>query len=138
MLKLTTNGKTYLFTGDLNNPLSNLLKNDSSFKSDILKVPHHGTEGVASNDFFDIVQAKIAIVPSPKHLWCSERSSRIRNYFKDKKTKIYISGFHGDILIRHFENGQFYPKTEYNPERICDEIVFYSFWERFKGKLSLH
>lgn len=121
IMKLKTNGTTYMFTGDLNNPLSEYLKENPAFKADILKVPHHGTEGVASNNFFNTVGAKIGIVPSPQHLWCSDRSSRVRNYFKEKKIKMYISGFHGDILIRHFENGKYKIKTEVEPDRICEE-----------------
>jgi beta-lactamase superfamily II metal-dependent hydrolase len=112
IMRLTTNGITYLFTGDLNNSLSNYLKDNPAFKADILKVPHHGTEGVASNEFFDRVGAKLGIVPSPQHLWCSERSSRILKYFEEKKTKMLVSGFHGDILIRHYENGKYEISSE--------------------------
>ncbi|MBK8352452.1 MAG: MBL fold metallo-hydrolase [Saprospirales bacterium] len=120
IMKLTTNEIDYLFTGDLNKPLSNFLKDDKSFRADILKVPHHGTEGVAVNEFLDMVDARIGIVPAPAHLWCSERSSRIRNYFKDNKTKMYISGFSGDILIRHFKTGKYKIKTELEPEKVCE------------------
>ncbi|NUM42164.1 MAG: MBL fold metallo-hydrolase [Leptospiraceae bacterium] len=119
IMKLETNGIRYLFTGDLNKNLSNFLKGNSAFQADILKVPHHGTESVASNEFFDNVSPKIGIVPSPQHLWCSERSYRIRNYFTSKKTKMYVSGFHGDILIRHFINKDFQITTEFNPRLVC-------------------
>lgn len=121
IMKLSTNGTTYLFTGDLNHNLSEYLKKEPAFQADILKVPHHGTEGVASNNFFDRVAAKTAIVPSPQLLWCSKRSARIRNYFKEKKTKMYISGYHGDILIRHFKDKEYKIKTEVKPKEICGE-----------------
>lgn len=132
LLKLETNGTTYLFTGDLNNSLSNYLKDNPAFQADILKVPHHGTEGVASNEFFERVGAKVGIVPSPQHLWCSERSSRIHNYFLEKKTEMYISGFHGDITIRHFEDGSYKIKTEHSPEEVCG--IHQGWWARIKGK----
>jgi len=120
IMRLETNGKSYLFTGDLNKPLSNFLKDNPAFRADILKVPHHGTEGVASNEFFDTVNPKIGIVPAPSHLWCNERSSRIRKYFTQSKAKMYISGFHGDILIRHFDSGEFRIKTEVEPKKVCE------------------
>ncbi|BDT76530.1 hypothetical protein PKF023_03330 [Polynucleobacter yangtzensis] len=105
IMKLTTNGFSYLFTGDLNKPLSEYLAlNELDLSSDFLKAPHHGTEGVATNEFLDKVGASYAIVPSPQKLWCSDRSKRYREYFSDHKTKTFISGFHGDIIIHHFEN----------------------------------
>ena len=127
IMKLKTNGVSYLFTGDLNQSLSDYLKSNPSFKADIFKVPHHGTEGVASNEFFDTVGAKIGIVPSPQNLWCSDRSSRIRNYFRFKKTQLYVSGFHGDILFRHFENGEYKVSVEYDPPRMCGEKMQQSY-----------
>lgn len=120
IMRLKTNGVNILFSGDLNKNLSNFLKGDESFRADILKIPHHGTEGVATNEFFDTVGAKFGIVPAPAHLWCSDRSSRIRNYFKNKKTKVYISGFHGDLFFRHFENGKYKIKAELEPEKVCE------------------
>ncbi|MCP5503329.1 MAG: MBL fold metallo-hydrolase [Leptospiraceae bacterium] len=121
IMKLKTNKTTYLFTGDLNSSLSEYLKSEPAFQADIFKVSHHGTEGTASNNFFDRVNAKVGIVPGPKHLWCAERSVRIRDYFKSKKTKMYISGFHGDILIRHFRDKEYKISTEISPEEICGE-----------------
>ena len=105
IMKLTTNGFSYLFTGDLNKPLSEYLAtNELGLHADFLKAPHHGTEGVATNEFLDKVGATYTIVPSPRKLWCSDRSKRYREYFSVHKTKTFISGFHGDIMVRHFEN----------------------------------
>lgn len=120
IMRLKTNGVSYLLSGDLNKILSDHLKGMEAFKADILKIPHHGTESVAKNEFFDTVNPKIGLVPAPSHLWCSERSSRIRNYFKNNKTKMYISGFHGDVVIRHFENGKYKIKSEFDPDKICE------------------
>jgi beta-lactamase superfamily II metal-dependent hydrolase len=133
IIKLNTNNTTYLFTGDLNHGLGEILKMSSIFKADILKVPHHGTEGVASNEFFNTVGARIGIVPSPEFLWCSDRSLRIRNYFKEKKSHMLISGFHGDILIRHFNGKDFEIITENIPKNICGESpTFNTFTDRLK------
>ena len=131
IMKLETNGTSYLFTGDLNKTLSEYLKGENSFRANILKVPHHGTEGVASNEFFNTVNASIGIVPSPQGLWCSERSSRIRNYFRVTKSKMYISGFHGDILVRHFKNKKYKVISEFEPERVCGEKIQRSFAEKY-------
>ncbi len=47
---------------------------------------------------------KFALVPSPKHLWCSKRSDRIRNWFKKREIPVYINGVHGHVAVRLFGN----------------------------------
>lgn len=96
-----TNGKIRaLFTGDLNNPLGTYLANHSkNLSADLLKVPHHGTEGVAPNSFYDRVGAKAAFVPSPPNLWLSDRSKRVREYFLKAKIPVFVSGMDGDVQI---------------------------------------
>lgn len=95
------NGSTrILFTGDLNQTLGAYLANSAlDLRADLLKVPHHGTEGVAPNEFFDRVGAHAVLIPSPKHLWESPRSMRIRNYFIEHKIPTYVSGINGDVTV---------------------------------------
>lgn len=120
IMDLQVNGTRYLFTGDLNRPLSRYLaRTEQGLKVDVLKVPHHGTEGTAHNEFFDKVAARVAIVPSPRDLWCSERSARIRNYFTDHGTEIYVSGFNGDMVFNHYANGKLKIRAEHGGYEIC-------------------
>lgn len=87
-----------LFTGDLNYSLGAwLATSDFDLKADLLKAPHHGTDGAAPNEFFDRVGAKAVLVPSPKALWGSPRSMRIRNYFIDHGVPVYVSALRGDV-----------------------------------------
>ena len=107
ILMLTHRRMQYLLAGDLNAPLGRYVtsrKGIISLKADILKVPHHGTEGLADNDFFKAVHPSVMVVPSPKALWLSERSSRIRLLADTCKT--FINGLHGDIVIESY--GYFY------------------------------
>jgi competence protein ComEC len=120
IMKLQTNGISYLFTGDLNTQLSNYLaENEENLKVDIFKVPHHGTESVASNEFLDKVQPAIAIVPSPQDLWCSKRSDRYREYFKSKQVQTYVMGFAGDITIHHFDNAPLVFDVQHPNAKVC-------------------
>ena len=99
-MKLSNGAQSILFAGDLNKQVGDFLtKNAYELQADIIKVPHHGTESTVTNIFFDTVRAKIALVPSPTHLWISERSRRIREYLQDKKTGIYVSGVNGDVSL---------------------------------------
>lgn len=102
LLMLMYRNFKYYFAADLNKKLGRYLARNSKDKdinAMVLKVPHHGTEGVAENEFFNRVDPKIAIVPSPAELWCSKRSKRIRSYFFGKKIPVFVNGFHGNIII---------------------------------------
>jgi len=101
MLVRLTHGPTrVLFTGDVNQRLGAwLATSDFDLKADILKVPHHGTEGLAPNEFFDRVNPKIAMVSSPEELWFSLRSKRTRDYFSEHKIPTYVSGIHGSVTV---------------------------------------
>ncbi len=95
------NGNTrVLFTGDLNHALgAYLAKSDIDLRADVLKAPHHGTDGTAPNEFYERVEAKAVLVPSPKALWESARSMRTRNYFIEHHVPCYVSGINGNVTI---------------------------------------
>jgi beta-lactamase superfamily II metal-dependent hydrolase len=67
--------------------------------ADLLKLPHHGTEGCAPDIFFDRVNAKVALVPSPAALWASARSHRIQQYFAMRNVPTYVSGIDGHVTV---------------------------------------
>jgi len=93
-------GHKILFTGDLNRPIGGSLASHAhDIQAGVLKVPHHGTEGCAPNSFFKAVNPKYALVPSPRGLWCSKRSSRIRNWFEKNQVPVFVNGFHGDVKV---------------------------------------
>ena len=89
-----------LFTGDLNYALgAYLAAGNLDLHAALLKVPHHGTDTVAPNEFFDRVGAQAAFVPAPRQLWESARSKRVRNYFIEHGTPTYVSGLCGDVTV---------------------------------------
>ena len=100
ILRLFDGPTRVLFAGDLNAKLGGYLAtSDIDFSADVLKAPHHGTEGCAPNIFFDRVGAGVVLVPSPKKLWESDRSKRIREYFSGHKIPAYVSGINGDVTV---------------------------------------
>ena len=106
LAKLTYNNFTVLFTGDLNKSLSNwLMKNHKDlFKCDILKAPHHGTEGTASNEFYMNTGARACLIPAPKHLWESDRSNRPRNILKKMNCKAFVNGIDKNVEVIFINN----------------------------------
>ena len=101
LLRLSQGTTRVLYTGDLNASMGEYLARNhcSELSAQILKVPHHGTETVAPNSFFDCVASKVAMVPSPKNLWQSERSRRIREYFEGKHLTTYVNGLQGHVKV---------------------------------------
>lgn len=105
IMLLTHKDYKFLFTGDLNRRLGQYLAdNATDIQADVLKVPHHGTEGLAPNDFFKAVNPKYAMVPSPKHLWCSDRSKRPRTWFADNNVATFVNGFAGNTQVQVKDN----------------------------------
>ena len=111
----------FLLTGDLDKKLGGYLaKHTKDIKADILKAPHHGTEGFPPNKFFDVVAPKVVIVPAYEYLWCKDRSKRMRELVKDKQYRTYINGPHGDITVTSYNN-KYIITTQKTPSEICKE-----------------
>lgn len=100
IMKLRNGTQTALFTGDLNHKMGEYLaKEGKNLKADILKLPHHGTEGAAPDSFFEAVAPKVAMVPSPALLWCTPRSERMKKWFESRKIPTYVNGFSGHVQV---------------------------------------
>ena len=101
VIRLTHGAVRVLFTGDLNHPIGDYLARSPQFdlRADIIKVPHHGTEGTVPDEFFDRIGARVALVPSPRELWHSPRSRRIRNYYLSRQIPVYVSGLNGNVKV---------------------------------------
>ncbi len=105
VLRLTHGHTRALFTGDLNGKLGQwLAANCRDLSADLLKMPHHGTEGCAPDTFYGRVQPKAALVPAPRELWLSKRSERTRTYLAQRGIPAFISGIHGNVIVSLTEN----------------------------------
>jgi competence protein ComEC len=101
IMLLKHGSNTALFTGDLNAKLGGYLaKEGKDLKVNILKLPHHGTEGAAPDAFFAAADPKVVMVPSPALLWCSARSQRMKNWIESRKIPTYVNGFSGHVAIK--------------------------------------
>jgi len=112
IMMLAHSGRKILFTGDLNRGIGGYLAEATNIQADILKVPHHGVEGVAPNSFFERVSPKYGLVPAPEAIWCSARGSRVRNWFQDNKIPVFVNGVHGHIEVMLYgDEIEFLPET---------------------------
>jgi competence protein ComEC len=99
IIMLTHEKIKILFAADLNRAVGDYLTTNcpSLLRADILKFPHHGTEGFANDAFFEAVNAKAVIVPASQELWLSERSARARRLTRD--CKVFVNGAEGNITV---------------------------------------
>jgi len=66
IMKWSINDIDVLFTDDLNIRVGALLSDDERMQSDFMKMPHHGRTGLAPNSFFDKVNLRYVLLPTPK------------------------------------------------------------------------
>ena len=101
IMSLRNNEIKALFTGDLNMKYGSYLADlhDSRLKAHLLKVPHHGTESLAPDSFFEWVNPAAAFVPAPLAIWQSDRSRRPRSWFQSRQVPTYVTGEVGAVMI---------------------------------------
>jgi beta-lactamase superfamily II metal-dependent hydrolase len=119
--RLEIHGHRVLFTGDLNRSLSDWLvqHKGAEIRAPFLKVPHHGTEATASDEFFQTVRPRLSFVPSPARLWCSDRSARIRARLAELSDEIFVNGVHGDVFTYFFSDGTYLIKPSRQAASTC-------------------
>lgn len=100
IMRLQHGTQSALFTGDLNAVIGTYLAQKGvNLKAQILKIPHHGAESVAPNEFLSRVAPEVSLAPSPWLLWCSERSARVRRWHQDQHVPTYVNGAHGTVIV---------------------------------------
>lgn len=102
VIMLLTHGRMKaLFTADLNGALgAYLARSGARIEANILKVPHHGADSVAPNEFFDRVAPQLALAPSPSALWLSDRNRRVREHLQAMGVETLVNGLHGEVTVR--------------------------------------
>lgn len=107
IMRLTHGPTSVMFTGDLNQVLGEYLATQgNAMKATLLKVPHHGAEGLAPDTFFDAVNPEEAMVPAHASLWCDERSKRTRTWMSNHHVVTHVNGIHGHVSTLMLSNGR--------------------------------
>jgi len=102
IMRWSINGIRVLFTGDLNQKVGALLSQDKRIQARFMKMPHHGAEGLAPNQFFDAVNPGYVLVPGPEWVWCSDRGARARQWTEAKKRPTWVNGLDGTVRVEFF------------------------------------
>lgn len=112
ILRLDHGNQSILFAADINRRLgSHLVDHGERLQATLMSAPHHGVESAAPNEFLELVRPKTVLVSASRPPWTSSRGERMRKYFDDHGVDTYISGVHGHVTVRLFED-RYEVKTE--------------------------
>jgi len=114
VLKISDKFHSFLFTGDIEKKAEDLLIDSmgKKLKSDVLKVPHHGSKTSSSIKFLQLVYPKIAVFSSKKNnKFGFPHISVIKNY-KKIKTKNLFTAKNGGIRIVSKNNNLYIEKQK--------------------------
>jgi competence protein ComEC len=114
ILKISDKHHSFLFTGDIEKKAEYSLINsmDNKLKSDVLKVPHHGSKTSSSMKFIKLVYPKIAVFSFKKNnKFGFPHTSVIKNY-KKLKTKNLFTAKNGGIRIVSKKNNLYIEKEK--------------------------
>ncbi len=64
----------------------------------------NGTSELASNQFFLDTGAKACLIPSPKHLWESDRSKRSKDILKEMGCRPFVNGLNNNVEVTITDN----------------------------------
>jgi competence protein ComEC len=102
VILLTESNNKYLFTGDIERKVENILEGNKEIQSiNVFKVPHHGSDTSSSDTFVNIVNPKISIVSAGNNETILDE--KIIENLK-KYGEVYITRNDGSILTTS-ENG---------------------------------
>lgn len=99
VLRLTTQGITVLFAGDLENDAqSSLLARGLDLRADVLKVPHHGS---ARQDpaFLDAVRAEVALTPVGAGNPYGHPAASTMDHLRRAGMRVHRSDRDGDVAV---------------------------------------
>lgn len=100
VLKLYYKDTTFLFTGDIEKEAEkSLIDMKVDLKSDVLKVPHHGSNTSSTKAFLDAVSPNYGIISVGEYNNFNHPTTNVLNRLKDKYIKIYRTDNDGTIVV---------------------------------------
>jgi len=101
VFKIYNKGISLLFTGDMEKGVEKeLIENYNDFlKSDIIKIPHHGSKTSSSIDFIKFVKPKIGVISCSKNNYFRLPSLKIVKRYLRNNTRLLKTSERGGILI---------------------------------------
>jgi len=97
VFKMKYKDMEFLFTGDIEKPAEEILKN-LDIKTDILKVAHHGSNTSSTQEFIEKANPKVCIVQVGKNSY-GLPDERVLKYLHER-SKVYRTDKNGAIIVK--------------------------------------
>lgn len=105
VLRAAFGGNSFLFTGDIENKAEEkIVENGGIIKSDIVKIPHHGSKTSGSRDFIGRVSPKIAVISAGRGNSYGHPHKEVLEILNKYGIKILRTDLNSDIQI--FSDGK--------------------------------
>ena len=113
--KVTSNNSSILFTGDIDTETEEKFLN-YNIDADILKVPHHGSEGSVSEKFIKAVSPEAAICSAGYMNSYGHPSDKTLYTYNNMNIPFFSTEYNGEIKVRFQDNKIKYKflNTQYN------------------------
>lgn len=98
VLKITYRNRSFLFTGDAEKLVEDSLSSD--IRSDVIKIPHHGSDSSSSSDFVKKVDATYGIVSVGEDNSYDHPSKDVLKRWEDVGCKIYRTDEEGTVVLK--------------------------------------
>jgi competence protein ComEC len=100
VLKIETESASVLFTGDIEQESEgNLLYLGKWLKSDILKVPHHGSQTSSTEEFIRAVSPRIAVISVGRNNPFKHPHEKVLRRYHDDDIQLFRTDIHGAVSI---------------------------------------
>lgn len=97
VLKITYFNRTFLFMGDAEQEIE--AEFDNSFRSDVIKVGHHGSDTSSSKSFIEHLQPKYAIISVGENNKYNHPSSNVLQILESISAEILRTDYYGNIIL---------------------------------------
>jgi len=110
VLRVSANGKSVLITGDIEKQTEKLLlSNEVNLKSDILVVPHHGSNTSSTAPFIETVDPKVALYPASYSNRYGFPKANVIARYNARQISQFSTGEGGALLIKLNAESDFIP-----------------------------
>ncbi|MFO7761499.1 MAG: DNA internalization-related competence protein ComEC/Rec2 [Desulfobia sp.] len=106
ILRLTTNGYSFLFPGDIEKKAERqLLDKGRDVEADVLLAPHHGSIGSSSEDFVKAVSPDCTVISAGKYRNNIFPAPEVLDIYRDLGSKVFTTSAQGTVTFRTGESG---------------------------------
>lgn len=92
--------QNFLFTGDIENKIEKELSRENpDLKTDVIKVPHHGSDSSSYNSWIKSLNLKIAVIQVGADNQYGHPSSGVLNFYQQLGARVYRNDLNGNVII---------------------------------------